>query len=232
MDFNIELTVLPSAVHKCIYSSARGITPLERSLSFVADSEMRSSCTAFHRFLIDMLSDMYDHPEAYDLPVGELEKFCDGKKINGMKQKYPSKTKTVLSHTRNSVHVYMMLLCMLARGEASERIEKFVNAGRSPISLEKRLEAIERVGYTARFSEMSKAMQALAKKCDKFSGFDFFAFCNAEFRNIDKKYKPTYEDYFNPLISAQRKHAESLHKFAINNKLTPAISTFWKAEYK
>ena len=92
MNFNIELTEFPSAVHRCIYAAARGITPLERSLSFVTDSEMRSSCAAFHGFIIDMLSDMYDHPEAYDLPVGELEKFCDGKKIIGMKQKYPSKT--------------------------------------------------------------------------------------------------------------------------------------------
>ena len=115
MNFCIELTSFPSAVHKNIYSAARGLTPLKKSLVSITDPETHASCTAFHSFVVDMLSDMYDNPKEYYLPVLMLEDFCDGKKVNGMKQKFPSKTKSLLSQTRNVVNSYMALLCMLGR---------------------------------------------------------------------------------------------------------------------
>ena len=54
------------------------------------------------------------------------------------------------------------------------------------------------------FPNMFPALCALAKQAKKWSGFDFFAFRNLDFRNLNGKYKPTYDDYFRPLISDQK----------------------------
>jgi hypothetical protein len=289
MDFANELSEFPSAVHKCIYAAARGLTPAERSIDFVKDSEMRASCIEYHAFITDMLSDMYDYPDEYYLPVLALENFCGGKKINGMKQKYPSKTKNIIAQTRNSVGGYIKLLHLLGRsGELInktlsipaaeiENIEKQVNTTVSPISLDARLKALSRIGLKAcggdigadagggvgddicmgssgdvsddicinvdssggdinfistRYPNMFPAMRALAQKADKQSGFDYFAFQTLEFRNIERKFKPTYVDYYNPLTAEQCKQANALHEFATANKINPVISTFWKVDYK
>ena len=78
MDFSIELTEFPSAMHSVIYSKGRGIMPLSRTLDAVSDSALRDSCVALHGFMTDMLSDMYDSPEAYHLPVMKFEEFLGG----------------------------------------------------------------------------------------------------------------------------------------------------------
>lgn len=252
MNFKTELTVFPSAVHSCIYSAARGITPLEHSLTGVSNPDMRSSCEAYHGFIMDMLSDMYDNPLAYGLPVSLLEDFCGGSKVNGMKQKFPSKTKGILAQTRNAVSGYIMLLYKLARSgicngdkltvpaDVLAQIGKATSSSVSPIPLDVRLKALERAGLTAkggvftgtRYQGMFPAMCELAGKADKTSGFDYFAFTTLEFRNIEKTYKPVYEDYYNPLISKQREYAYLLHDYAVENKMKPTVNTFWKVDYK
>lgn len=81
---------------------------------------MRASCAAFHGFVMAMLADMYDNPGEYHLPVMLLEDFCKGRKINGLKQKYPSKAKNIIARTRNAVSNYIELLYKLgAHGEAA-----------------------------------------------------------------------------------------------------------------
>ncbi len=253
MDFARELVDFPSAVHRLIYFAARGLTPPEKSLPGVADPDMRASCAAYRGFLLDMLSDMYDNPEAYRLPVLELERFLDGRKRNDVKQKFPARTKAVLSRTRNAVHGYMLLLCMLGlsgtpRGdaltvpaEAFPAIEKRVNGPTSPIPLDARLAALTRVGFLKTgdgFRAQARpnlfpALCALAKKTGgKLSGFEFFAFCNAEFRALGAKYRPTPEDYFSPLVRERRAAAATLDDIAAKNGLHSVISTFWKADYK
>ncbi|MDR0294225.1 MAG: hypothetical protein LBH95_08760 [Oscillospiraceae bacterium] len=252
MDFSVELTAFPSAVHSQVYAHARGLTPLERSLSAASGPDMRASCAACHGFMTGMLSDMYDNPEEYALPVMALEEFCGGVTVNGMKRRSPSKTKDILSQTRNVVHGYIALLCMLGKAGVLDGdtlgvsesdlavMDQQVSTARSPISLAKRLKALSRVGLTSdsgqfistRYPGMFPAICALAKKCEKLSGFAFFAFGNADFRPLGAKYKPTYEDYYAPLISEQREQAESLHDFALQNNMSPAIGTFWKVDYK
>lgn len=253
MDFARELVDFPSEVHKLVYFAARGLTPPEKSLPGVADPDMRASCAAYRGFLLDMLSDMYDNPEAYRLPALELERFLDGGKLNGVKQKFPARTKAVLSRTRNAVHGYMLLLCLLGlsgapRGdvlivteETFPAIEKRVSGPTSPIPLDARLAALTRVGlvktddgFRARsHPNLFPALCAMAKKTGgKLSGFEFFAFCNAEFRALGAKFKPTPEDYFEPLVRERRAVAVTLDNIAAKNGLRPIISTFWKADYK
>ena len=147
----------------------------------------------------------------------------------------------------------MVLLCMLglngtARGDALfvdrsafRAIEKRVDTPVSPIPLAKRLEALGRVGLlrtedgfrSAGHPEMFPAMRALALRTGgKLSGFDFFAFLNLEFRNLEKRYKPVPEDYFAPLVIARREAALRLDAAARKLGLRPTVATFWKVDYK
>ncbi len=252
MDFALELTVFPSMVHRTIYSAARGIYPLNKSLEVLEDASLQASAAAYHGFVMALLSDMYDHPEAYHLPVLMLENFCAGKTVNAVKQKYPSKMKAILAQTRNSVHGYVALISHLGRlgkrtgdtlivsPEDMQAIAKQVNTSTSPIALDKRLDALRRVGLecegnvltAVQYPGMLPALCALAAKAMPMSGFNFFAFSTVDFRCLRPKYKPAPVDYFRPLISAQRAQAEALHAFAVANGLTPTINTYWKVDYK
>lgn len=253
MDFNQDLLSFPSEVHKVIYSSARQITPLERSLTGINDSQFRTSCEDYYFFIQDLLSDMYDVPEAYDLPVLELEQFLGDNKQNGMKRKYPSKTKTLIAKTRNAVDRYMATLSRLAflgevhndqliiNQDVVSSLEKIVNTSASPISLEHRLAALERVGFhrtesgftSLNHPHMFPAMYTLAQKTKgTMSGFDFYNFTKVEFRNCVKKYKPTYLDYFQPLIKEHREVANAIHQIAKDCGCKETISTFLKVDYK
>jgi len=251
MDFDEQLRDFPSTVHKVIYTAARGLAPLERSLAAVG-GDMRASCEAYYAFLMMMFSDMYQHPEAYGMPVMELERHCGRRTVNGMKQLAPNKTQTILALTRNSVNGYVMLLhAMGRRGVLSgdkltltdsdlAAIDKLVNTSVRPIPVMERLAAMERVGLIMRDNvvtsvnhpAMFSAMCALAARAEKTSGFDFFAFRRADFRNLAGKFKPGYDDYFLPLYDDRRELAYELHRFAAERKLKPVVSTFWKVEYK
>lgn len=252
MDFNRELTEFPSMVHRIIYSCARQLTPLERSLGGMEDGALRASCAAFHSFMLELLSDMYENPEAYCLPALALEDFLGGKKLNGVKRQQPAKTEKLWSQTVNAVNGYQLLLCMLSRdgqvrddtlivsSETLEAIAKRTGSAISPITLEARLRALARVGLvqqdgvfiSTRYPDMFASMHALASSSEKLSSFGYFAFQNLEFRNIGAKYNPTYEDYVQPLIAQRRAIADNIDAMARQLKAKPACNTFWKVDYK
>lgn len=252
MDFNLELTEFPSTVHRNIYCAARQLTPLARSVAGITDGALKASCEAYHAFTLEMLSDMYEHPEAYGLPVMELEKFLGGKKLNSVRRKYPAQTEKLRSQTYNAVNGYQVFLCALARESevqggalllppgVLEAAGKRACGPSSPIPLNQRLEALKRVGLlpegdrlvSVRHPDMFAGMCALAKSSEKMSSFGYFAFQNLEFRNIGAKYKPAYEDYMNPLVAARRAIADEIHGSALALKARPACNTFWKVDYK
>ncbi len=252
MDFSQEQTTFLTQVHQGIYTAARQLTPLSRSLPGVEDAALRASCEQYCRFVLAMLSDMYENPEAYALPVGDMEALLNGRRIGALKQKEPARTERIRSHTYNAVPGYQLLLCRLGMAGVPEgdalrvsaedmaSIGKKANASNSPIPLDKRLSGLARVGIiwdgerfaSARFPGMFPGMCALAKAAEKTSAFGYFAFQNCEFRNIAAPYKPTCQDYFAPLTNARREMAERIHALAIANKMNPQISTFWKTDYK
>ncbi len=111
----------PSEVHRVIHVMALRQTPLSVSLAGTDISEdMKESCKAYHEFVHALLADMFENPLAYGLKAGELENFLGGKKINGMKQKFPSKTKSLLSVTHNSLCNLRFLEQLALAGEVVE----------------------------------------------------------------------------------------------------------------
>ncbi len=252
MDFARGLTEFPSTVHRNIYCAARQLTPLGRSLGGMEDGPLKASCAAYHAFMLDMLSDMYENPEAYGLPVMELENFLGGRKLNGVKRQQPAKTEKIRSQTHNAVNGYQVLLCMLGRegdlrgdalwltAEAMDAIAKRTSGPSSPIPLETRLHALAHVGLiqegggfvSTRHPGMFAGMCALAASSEKMASFGYFAFQNLDFRNIGAKYSPTYEDYTNPLVAERRGIADEIDACVRTRKAKPACNTFWKVDYK
>ncbi|HML47482.1 MAG TPA: hypothetical protein PKE04_12125 [Clostridia bacterium] len=252
MDFSIERTDFPSAIHRKIYCAARQLTPLSLSLEGIADPPLRDACAAFHAFMLDLFSDLYDHPEAYGLPVLELDTFLEGRTANAAKRKNPSKAKKLIAQVQNSVTGYQHLLCLLGKlgtleedrlivADASLAIlAKQTSTSVSPIPLETRLTGLARVGLeregnafaAPRHPDMLRGLQALALSFDKLNSFGFFAFQNLEFRNLSRPYKPTYEDYTRPLIASRRALADQVRQAAQDLGLSPQCNTFWKVDYK
>lgn len=246
MNFNIELTEFPSEIHTAIYSKGRGIMPLSRTLNVVSDPDLKKSCVSFHGFVTDMLSDMYDHPEAYHLPVMKLEKFLDGRDINEVKHELPRKVKSIYAQVRHAAITYIALLSRIGSGgkieddaivvsaEGLQYINKRVSSSTSPITLDKRLEGLSRVGFimealptseyrftSKNYPDMFLAMQSLP--WDNFEMLDF--------RNINSKYKPTYDDFFYPLITEQRERTYELHNFAMERKMRTSTNANWGVIY-
>lgn len=247
MDFNVELTEFPSAVHSAIYTKGRGLMPLSRTLDAVVDSVMRESCVALHGFMLDMLSDMYEHPEAYHLPIMEWENFLGGKPMVVVRNEFPKKIKAVEARTRHAAYMYMDVLWRIGDGgqiegndfvvseEELKVISKRANATTSPIPLDKRLEALSRVGFIMevlpenKYRFISKNYPSIFLALNALSHDDF---CMLEFRGINSKYKPTHDDFFYPLITGQRELAYELHDFAMERKLRPSTNANWGVVYQ
>ena len=253
MDFTVELPAFLSVIHRNIYLAARRLTPLERSLAGVQDEALQASCAAYHGFVLDMLSDMYENPHAYGLPAGELEALLQGKKVNALRLTNPEQTKALQWATGDSLVIYLQLLCLMGQlgtcvepglllsAAEMETVVKQVTAVHSAVSAQSALTALERVGLvwdgvrlvSQRHPGMFAGMCALARSAQKLSGFGFFAFCNCEFRNIIKPYKPVFEDYIQPLYEESKHAAEKIRAAALALDLKPIVSSvFWKLYYK
>ena len=252
MLFTKELTEFPSALHRYIYAAGRQLTPPERSLDGMEEGALKNSCLAFFAFITDMLSDMYENPTVYGLPLNMLENHLKGRKLNGVKRTQPHQTEKVLSQTHNAVNGYQLLLCMLGRhgelrgnvltvsADAWREIERRTSTSISPIPLSTRLNALSRLGLerdgdsilSTRYPDMFRGMCALASSSKEMNAFGYFAFQNLEFRNIQSAYKPVYEDYVQPLVMQRRVLADQVDASARKLKMKPACNTFWKVDYK
>lgn len=129
---------------------------------------------------------------------------------------------------------------MFFSSEALAKYDKTLKGSVRNICVADMFKAMARMGITVRENEVTSkeypamfpAMCALSSLAKTSSGFDFFAFRTLDFRNLNGRHKPTYEDYFRPLTANQKKQAYELHDFAISQKVKPAVSTFWKVDYK
>ncbi len=112
MEYVKGVTEFPSLVQKRIYITALQQTPLEVSLTKTngIDPILIKSCRDYHSFIMSMLSDMYENSLEYGMNTGEYDSFLNGRKENGVKRKFPSKTLELRSKTFNCVNGYLKFL--------------------------------------------------------------------------------------------------------------------------
>lgn len=247
MNLNIELTEFPSVLHSHIYSKWRGIMPLSYAIDSVKDPSLRKSCLTLHGFIEAMLSDMYDNPELYHFPMMKLEEFYGEKLLVEMKRQFPKEFKKILSQTGNAVPSYFNLLCKIGvngilKGndfvvseESLKEIKKQSKSSTSPVSFEKRMEALKRVGFVMEVLDSGEVCFTSKKHIEIFPALQALAdkhnFSMLDFRNIDSKYNPTYEDYFISLIDGQRELAYELHNFTKDYKMRVSLNANWGVNY-
>lgn len=65
MFFNTNQTEFISEKQRLIWQFGTHIVPLEVSLADIQDEETREGCTQIYHCIMDILTDMYDHPEEY-----------------------------------------------------------------------------------------------------------------------------------------------------------------------
>ena len=233
-------------MHSNIYTYARRILPLSRTLDAVQDPAMRKSCAALHGFVMDMLSDMYDNPEAYHLPVMKWEELLGGKTLDAVKRDYPKKIKAVHSRTTHVASQYMGFLwwvgqkgriendAFLISAEDLQSVSKKFSSNTSPIKLEKRLEALNRTGLMTEFLPTNEYLFVSKNYPDMFPALHALPHENLsmlDFRSISGKYKPTHDDYFYSMITEQRERAYELHGYAIERKMRVSLNANWGVLY-
>lgn len=252
MIFDLERTTYPSQVHAQIAFAGKRLTPLDIALAGMEDPALRHSCEDLHAFLLGLLTDMYEQPGAYGLPVYALETFLNGRKENRVKREQPSKTKALIAQTRNAAESYIDLLFALgSMGEAApdrlvlpagaiEACFAKAKTTNSAIAAEMRRAGLARVGFIQEgdvivcpgHSAMFTALVALARTAGKGSGMPKFNRNNLEFRQLLGPYKPTYADYVRVLPANRRQQADRLDAAARALRIKPVINTFWKVDYK
>lgn len=160
-----------------VYNDMIQLTPLSVSLknTDTEDQYLIESCKEFYSFRKGMLEDMYENWEVYGLPTGELERYLNGRKVNGAKQSSTSEYRKVcklLSDAYNADQSYTNFLYDIAmvaeyedkklyiEKENFERIQiiydsqlsKKKNLVNLVIPYETRLNAFERNGVILDFS--------------------------------------------------------------------------------
>lgn len=112
------------------------------------------------------------------------------------------------------------------------------------IPFDVRVDALSRVGFTItkqtdnviisslQFPDMFHAMHELALSAPKIKVFGEQGFFNCEFRQIHQTYLPGFDDIIQPLPEERKKIAMQFHQLALENKMKPSYTTFWKANYK
>jgi hypothetical protein len=115
--FTKNIHSFQTAVHRRIYIDGLRLTPIDVSLSDVdgVSEELIESCKQYYEFISNMLWDMYHDPKSYGFPAGEMEAFLDGRKLNGVKRKYPKQVNKLRSEVYNTACIYQQLLFSLAK---------------------------------------------------------------------------------------------------------------------
>lgn len=111
------------------------------------------------------------------------------------------------------------------------------------IPYQTRLAALERTGLfiieqegaaivsSKSYPAMLPAMQALAKSAGNVKTFGKQGFYNCEFRQLFHRYTPQYEDVMRPLPKPLRETADNFYDLAMEWKLRPSCTTFWKVNF-
>jgi hypothetical protein len=116
--------------------------------------------------------------------------------------------------------------------ERSQEIIKRANKGSIPFN--KGLEGFSRVGFKMETMPTGECWFASKNYPDMFLALHALPWDNfgmLDFRNINGIYKPTYDDYFEPLVTEQRELAYELHNFAAEYKMRTSLNANWGVIY-
>ncbi len=236
MDFNQELIEFPSALHSNIYSRARSVMPLSPMADSDAESALYESYVALHGFVMGMLSDMYDHPDAYRLLVMKLEEFYNGQAL-AMKRESPKEFKKIFTQTYKDAGSYLDLLCQIGsdgrvEGDAfiiSDERFQAIRKKVKPKALKERLEALGRMGFMMETASTGEYRFTSNNYPNMFSALHSFANKGGldvlDFRTLGDAHKPSQDDFIEsltyPLIAGQREMFRKLHHYATECKMRP-----------
>lgn len=223
MRFDINQNKFISAAHKSIWHAALFLAPFyEVKKPDLAEAEAtdlfegeRNLC----RFMQDLYLDMYNYPELYHLPVGEYDKYMNGRERKDLPHKNDPKESSLRNEFQQPIQFYQKLLFELGvHAELDYNTFRFnidknvflnilMNMRFSKIRGKKKklLLALNRMGLefdgkatdrmpvtNAKYPKMLLALSTLCKSSNNKYAFTNFLRC--DFRGLIHGFKPQFED--------------------------------------
>ena len=131
--FSRDTTAFSTMLHRDIYATALRITPPETSLATLANAHpaLAASAREFHAFIMALLADMYDDPQAFGMNPGVYEAFANGRKYHAVKRFRPDAARLHCDQAHAELASYHALLkqlairCKVENGQAYLSAEDF-----------------------------------------------------------------------------------------------------------
>lgn len=220
MDLFIDQNEFPSITHHSIWHAAMSMATLYEvipsNMSIEEAAAFRLGEESLYRFMRDMFVDMYDHPEAYDIPVGAYDLYMDGRDRRSLGHKNDPKESRLRNQFQQAIQFYQKLLFEMGiHGKVYDDslsieptiMDEMINKHNLRLirgTQSMRLSALERLGMkiqrsdnaivfkNTRYPEMFTALITLAR-----AGRGVLALTNVlrcDFRGLIKGFKPGLED--------------------------------------
>lgn len=264
MKFELKQKTFPSAVHRSVWHAALFMTPfyeiIPAQLRDRRVDDLRKGEASLHRFMHDLYSDLYRHPEAYFLPVGEYDEFMTGKEGRELNRREETRESLLRNRFQKSVQFYQKLLFEIgARSKAGPGFDQLFldESVFSEMMIkhnlrilrgeeEKRAGALSRLGLKIKrlkskfrvagedHPQMLSALTALCQSPSPKYGLTHFLRC--DFRGLIPGHKPGFEDAVSILPHSFRKGAGAMHAFmqtlACGNGVEPLRNTTLHSKWK
>lgn len=221
MNFSLSQTNFPSVTHQSIWHAAvmraAFYEIIPASLSDGEADELREGQRSLYQFMTDLYSDMYEHPEAYELPVGDYEAYMQGRTRRDLSHKGDPKESRLRNRFQQGIQFYQKLLFEIGAKADQEADSQRFTLNSSVLSEminsynlrlirgeeQRRASHLARLGLEIRFSiekmtiandQYPHMLSALTALCRSNTGKHALSgFLRCDFRALES-YKPGFAD--------------------------------------
>ena len=130
MTFDLHQHTFPSVTHRSIWHAAVFLAPfrevIPQTVTGADADQLRKGEKHLYRFITGLYADMYAHPDVYGIPVGEYDRFMEGRTRDTLPKKDVQKESRLRNQFQQAIQFYQKLLFDIgSHGEPGERTTVF-----------------------------------------------------------------------------------------------------------
>jgi hypothetical protein len=114
MTFDLEQHTFPSVTHHSIWHAAVFLAPflevIPPTVTGTEADQLRQGERHLYRFITELYADMYAHPDMYFIPVGDYDRFMEGKTRHTLAKKDVQKESWLRNRFQQAIQFYQKLL--------------------------------------------------------------------------------------------------------------------------
>lgn len=242
MEFDIKQDKFLSATHKSIWHSALFLASfyeaVPANLSAGETANLLEGERNLYRFIKDLYSDMYNNPGLYYLPVGEYDRYMNGRERKDLHHKNDQKESSLRNKFQQPIQFYQKFLFEIGTRSEADYSTFNLNIHKSDFhdiyrdmklskvrgEEEKLAKALNNLGLeiiekaadkihvaNMKYPKMLLALSALCRSSNK--KYTLTNFLRCDFRGLINGFKPRFEDTLAVLSQDLKENAVELNKF-------------------